>query len=109
MTRVRPITELKLPSRAENALLRGGINSVGQLISRSREDLMTEIIGLGEGTLKTIETALTQENLTLATAGIPSSAFTQTHIRGALARAKTRRHIKNHNTWISSTVESPHS
>ncbi|MFC0457721.1 DNA-directed RNA polymerase subunit alpha C-terminal domain-containing protein [Arthrobacter liuii] len=106
LTRVRSINELALPSRATNALLRGGANSVGQLISRSREDLMTEIIGLGEGTLKTIETALSQEDLTLAPAKIPSSAFTQTTPRRALARAKTNRHIKNHYAWISSAVDS---
>ncbi|GGI02929.1 hypothetical protein GCM10007170_45770 [Arthrobacter liuii] len=67
---------------------------------------MTEIIGLGEGTLKTIETALSQEDLTLAPAKIPSSAFTQTTPRRALARAKTNRHIKNHYAWISSAVDS---
>ncbi|MDJ0457055.1 DNA-directed RNA polymerase subunit alpha C-terminal domain-containing protein [Arthrobacter sp. NQ7] len=99
LNRARPITELALPPRAMNALLRGGVNSVGQLIARSREDLLTGIIGLGEGTLKIIETALAQESLTLATAKIPSSTFTQIPTRRALARAKTSRHTKNHNTW----------
>jgi hypothetical protein len=102
LTRVRPITELELPSRATNALLRSGVNSVGQLISRSREDLLTEIIGLGEGTLKIIETTLATENLTLAPTESPSSTFTRTPTRRALTRAKTSRHIKNHNAWASS-------
>lgn len=109
LTRVRPIRELALPPKATNALLRGGVNSVGQLITRSREDLMTEIIGLGAGSLKAIETALSQENLTLATAEIPSSAFTQIPTRRALARTKTNRHVKNHKAWVSSTVDGPHS
>lgn len=101
LTRVRPITELALPPRAVNALLRGGVNSIGQLISRSGEDLVTEIIGLGEGTLKTIEAALSRENLTLATAQIPSSTFTQISTRRALTRTKTSRHVKNHNAWVN--------
>lgn len=99
---------MALPSRATNALLRGGVNSVGQLIRRSREDLLTEIIGLGEGTLKAIEAALARQNLTLAATEIASSAFTQAPTRRPLSRAKTSRHIKNHNTWASSSDHSPH-
>lgn len=107
LTSIRPITELALPSRATNALLRSGVNSVGQLISRSREDLLTEIVGLGEGTLKTIEATLARDGLTLASTEIASSAFTQAPTRRALTRAKTRRHIKNHNAWASSSEHSP--
>ena len=66
LTRVRPLSALALTSRITNALLRSGVNSVGQLISRSREDLMAEITGLGEGSLKIIEAAVALENLALA-------------------------------------------
>lgn len=82
-------------------------NSVGQLISRSPEDLLTEIIGLGARTLKVIEDALAREHLTLAATEITSSAFTQATTRSALTRAKTSRHMKNQNTWASSAARRP--
>ncbi|MEQ4518186.1 DNA-directed RNA polymerase subunit alpha C-terminal domain-containing protein [Pseudarthrobacter sp. B907] len=107
LTRVRPLSALALPSRITNALLRSGINSVGQLISRSREDLITEITGLGEKSLKIIETALALENLALAPPETLPSAFTRASTSRALSSAKNHRHIKNHNTWVTSTDASP--
>lgn len=98
--RFRPITELALPSRATNALLRSGVRSVGQLITRSREDLMTEVMGLGEGMLKVIEAALALENLSLAPANIPSSVFVQISPPRARSRPKTSRHVNNHKAWV---------
>lgn len=101
LTRVRPLSALGLPSRITNALLRSGINSVGQLISRSREDLITEITGLGERSLKIIEAAVALEDLELAPPEVLSSAFTRT------SRAKNNRHIKNHNTWVTRLAAAP--
>ncbi|BCW75475.1 hypothetical protein NicSoilB11_18000 [Arthrobacter sp. NicSoilB11] len=68
---------------------------------------MTEVVGLGEETVKAIETALTKENLTLAPTEVPSSAFTQISIRQALSRGKTGRHIKNHDAWANSAEPPP--
>ena len=48
LQRARPISELRLPSRAANGLARHGVNSIGQLIARSRQDLKNEIHGLGD-------------------------------------------------------------
>jgi hypothetical protein len=107
LTRVRPLSALALPSRITNALLRGGVNSVGQLISRSREDLTTEITGLGEGSLTIIEAALALENLALAPTETLSSAFTRTSTSRALSSAKNNRHIKNHNTWLTPLTPAP--
>lgn len=107
VARVRPLSALALPSRITNALLRSGVNCVGQLISRSREDLITEITGLGEGSLKIIEAALALENLALAPTETLSSAFTRTSTSRAVSSAKNNRHIKNHNTWLTPPTPTP--
>lgn len=62
----RPIGELGLTGRTANALLRHGVNTVGQLIARSRHELAFEIRGLGEGGLAEIEKALKDRGLGLA-------------------------------------------
>lgn len=106
LTRFRPVTELALPSRATNALLRNGVRSVGQLIARSKEDLMTEITGLGEGMLKIIEASLALENLSLARADEPSSRLPSYHhaALGAdprpIATSLTTRHGSGQGTTI---------
>ena len=68
---------------------------------------MTEITGLGEGSLKIIEAALALENLALAPAEALSSGLTRTSTSRALGSAKNNRHIKNHNVWVTSTDASP--
>lgn len=67
LERGRPLGELQLPAKAENALLRNGIRTVGQLIARSPDELMNESIALGQGSLAVIEEALTRNGLSLAT------------------------------------------
>lgn len=100
LTRFRAITDLGLPSRATNALLRGGVRSVGQLISWSREDLMTEIVGLGEKAITVIEASLALENLSLARAEAPSAVFAQIPPGRARSRPKINRHVNKHMAWI---------
>ena len=48
-----PIHDLELSIRSENCLLRGGIQTVGELLSKSREDLL-KIRNLGKISLKEI-------------------------------------------------------
>lgn len=91
----RPIAELGLPLRARNALLRHGVTTIQDLISRSHNELLTEIVGLGVGSLIAIEEALALQNLSLAAE------------RRFFARAKPYsrpkdRHIRNHNVWLRS-------
>lgn len=50
----RPIRDLELSIRSENCLLRGGIQTVGDLLQRSREELL-KIRNLGKISLKEIE------------------------------------------------------
>ena len=52
-----PIHELELSIRSENCLLRGGIQTVGDLLQRSRDDLL-KIRNLGKISLKEIEARL---------------------------------------------------
>ena len=52
-----PIHELELSIRSENCLLRGGIKTIGDLLSRSRDDLL-KIRNLGKISLKEIEDRL---------------------------------------------------
>ena len=52
-----PIHELELSIRSENCLLRGGIQTVGELLQRSRDDLL-KIRNLGKISLKEIEARL---------------------------------------------------
>lgn len=99
LNRFRPVTELALPSRATNALLRGGVRSVGQLITRSRDDLMAEIMGLGAGMLMVIEASLALENLSLARTNVSSGSFAEMESRRAQGRPKTSRHVDNHKAW----------
>jgi len=90
LQRARPISELRLPARAANGLARHGVNTVGQLIARSRQDLKNEIQGLGIGSISDIEEALKREGLGLATAG---RAFRYTRPRN--------RHARNHHAWLA--------
>jgi DNA-directed RNA polymerase subunit alpha len=50
----RPVRDLELSIRSENCLLRGGIHTLGDLRSKSREDLL-KIRNLGKISLKEIE------------------------------------------------------
>ena len=52
-----PIHELELSIRSENCLLRGGIQTVGELLQKSRDDLL-KIRNLGKISLKEIEARL---------------------------------------------------
>lgn len=52
-----PIHELELSIRSENCLLRGGIQTVGDLLQKSREELL-KIRNLGKISLKEIEARL---------------------------------------------------
>ena len=54
----RPIHELDLSIRSENCLLRGGITTIGELLQRSRDDLL-KIRNLGRKSLTEIEEKLT--------------------------------------------------
>lgn len=53
-----PIHELELSIRSENCLLRGGIQTMGDLLRKSRDDLL-KIRNLGKKSLKEIEDRLT--------------------------------------------------
>jgi len=50
----KPVRELELSIRSENCLLRGGIHTIGDLLSRSRDDLL-KIRNLGKISLREIE------------------------------------------------------
>lgn len=50
----RPVRDLELSIRSENCLLRGGIHTIGDLMSKNREDLL-KIRNLGKISLKEIE------------------------------------------------------
>ena len=60
----RPIHELDLSIRSENCLLRGGITTVGELLQRSRDDLL-KIRNLGKKSLTEIEEKLTARGYAL--------------------------------------------
>ena len=107
LSRFRPITKLALPSRATNALFRSGVRSVGQLVARSREELMTEVLGLGEVMLRVIEAAVAEESLSLPPADIPSAAFAQISVCRARRVSKTGRHVNKHKASITPTDEKP--
>ena len=53
-----PIHELELSIRSENCLLRGGITTIGELLQKSRDDLL-RIRNLGRKSLNEIEEKLT--------------------------------------------------
>lgn len=90
LQQARPISELRLPARAANGLARHGVNTIGQLIARSRQDLKNDIHGLGTGSIRDIEEALKREGLSLATAG---RSFRYTR--------PLSRHARNHQAWLA--------
>lgn len=61
----RPVRDLELSVRSENCLMRGGVHFIGDLISRSRADLL-KIRNLGKISLREIEEKLTKFDLTLS-------------------------------------------
>ncbi|HPX03717.1 MAG TPA: DNA-directed RNA polymerase subunit alpha [Synergistaceae bacterium] len=61
----RPVRDLELSVRSENCLLRGGVHVIGELISRTREDLL-KIRNLGKISLREIEEKLAKFDLTLS-------------------------------------------
>lgn len=61
-----PVSLLGLANRTTNPLLRHGINTIEELIARSRQDLAYETRGLGEHGLNEIEAALERQGLSLA-------------------------------------------
>lgn len=75
---------------------RHGVNTVGQLIARSRQDLKNEIQGLGNGSISDIEEALKREGLSLASAG---SAFRYSR--------PLSRHARNHHAWLADQPSDP--
>jgi DNA-directed RNA polymerase subunit alpha len=62
---VRPVRDLELSVRSENCLMRGGVHFIGELVSRSRGDLL-KIRNLGKISLREIEEKLTKFDLTLS-------------------------------------------
>lgn len=94
LERGRPLGELQLPARAENALLRNGIRTVGQLIAHSPDELMNEFIALGQGSLAVIEEALTRNGLSLAT----NKKVRRYERQNSRTSA---RHVRNHNAWLT--------
>ena len=71
----RPIHDLELSIRSENCLLRGGIQTIGDLLSKSRDDLL-KIRNLGKISLTEIEERLTKLGYDLTT--FKSSSAEQT-------------------------------
>ena len=61
----RPVRDLELSVRSENCLMRGGVHFIGELVSRSRADLL-KIRNLGKISLREIEDKLTKFDLTLS-------------------------------------------
>ncbi|ADE56791.1 DNA-directed RNA polymerase subunit alpha [Aminobacterium colombiense] len=62
----RPVRELELSIRSENCLLRGGIHTIGDLLTRTRDDLL-KIRNLGKISLREIEERLEKQGLRLST------------------------------------------
>jgi DNA-directed RNA polymerase subunit alpha len=60
----RPVRDLELSIRSENCLLRGGIHTIGDLLQRSRDDLL-KIRNLGRISLKEIGEKLDSAGLKL--------------------------------------------
>lgn len=61
----RPVRDLELSVRSENCLLRGGVHVIGELVSRTREDLL-KTRNLGKISLREIEEKLAKFELTLS-------------------------------------------
>ena len=64
MLLAKPIKELELSIRSENCLLRGGVHTVGDLISKGRNELL-KIRNLGKISLREIEEKLKKYGLEL--------------------------------------------
>lgn len=64
----RPVRDLELSVRSENCLLRGGVHLIGELVSRTREDLL-KIRNLGKISLREIEDKLAKFDLHLSGEG----------------------------------------
>ena len=60
----RPIKDLELSVRSENCLLRGGVHTIGDLVSKSRSELM-KIRNLGKISLREIEEKLERFSISL--------------------------------------------
>ncbi len=60
----RGVRELELSIRSENCLLRGGIHTIGDLVSRSKEDLL-KIRNLGKISLREIEEKMAKYGIVL--------------------------------------------
>jgi len=60
----RPVRDLELSVRSENCLLRGGVHMIGELVSRTRDDLL-KIRNLGKISLREIEEKLAKFDLHL--------------------------------------------
>lgn len=82
------IGELGLTGRTVNALLRHGVNTVGQLTAQSRQELAFGIRGLGERGLSEIEKALKDRGLDLAVG--PDYRYVPPSYRNAI----------NHQQWM---------
>lgn len=76
-----PIHELELSIRSENCLLRGGIHTVGELLQRSRDELL-KIRNLGKKSLTEIEERLQTLGYELRPNDNPSAEETETQIHG---------------------------
>ena len=61
----RPVRDLELSVRSENCLLRGEIRIIGELVARTREDLL-KIRNLGKISLAEIESKLAKFDLYLS-------------------------------------------
>jgi len=74
---LRPVRDLELSIRSENCLLRGGIHTVGDLVSRSKDDLL-KIRNLGKISLKEILEKLAKAGYALKASGRDRSAAVET-------------------------------
>jgi len=74
---LRPVRDLELSIRSENCLLRGGIHTVGDLVSRSKDDLL-KIRNLGKISLKEILEKLAKTGYALKASGRDRSAALET-------------------------------
>ncbi|GAB2714764.1 hypothetical protein ACX801_09030 [Arthrobacter bambusae] len=96
MKRNLPLREIKLPRMTVNALLRSGVQTVGQLIALSAKNLREDVAGIGAGSILAIEGALADEGLRLA----PDNGSDR-YIR------PSDRHVRNHKAWLQPVVELP--
>ncbi len=73
---LRPVRDLELSIRSENCLLRGGIHTVGDLASRSKDDLL-KIRNLGKISLKEILEKLAKAGYALKASGRDRAAVSE--------------------------------